>query len=238
MTTEADIPDELEQLPNEVAQDHLKAIVYHIDQGMLSRRDIEFLKTKSVAHLNKLNRSEDKEYLNLGQGMTAYSKILDTGITAQEALEYVAECYGKDSAWVDEVKNNNYLHAKEVVKGHTEHPIQQAMKKDGTLRVKALAKVKTPNQQLRELHSQRKLHATLNALKEDNLKLDNKVGDLEATAVITESNVDLVMFTLDLEQLSTKDKASKLKARGLTQKKIAEYLGVTTRTLRRWWDEL
>lgn len=225
--------------PDEILNQHLDGIIYHIEQGMFSRRDLEYLHKKTITKLNEtLDDGTPKNYLNLDQGKTAYSKILDTGITAQEALEYVASCYGKDKDWVEEVKNNNYLHAKEVVKSHTDHPVQKAMVKDGTFRAKALSYSKTPNHQLRELHSQRKLHSTLNELKGTTNLLSDKVDDLEVQTVIADVNINTVLDLLGIDHLTSKEKASKLKAKGITQKKISEYLGVSLKTIKRWWGSL
>lgn len=228
-----------EESPEEVRQQHLEGIIYHIEQGMFSRRDLEFINKKAVRKLNEtLDDGTPKEYLNFDQGSTAYSKILETGITAQEALEYVAECFGKDQDWVQEVINNNYLHAKAVVKQHKDHPVQQAMIKDGTMRTKALTSSKTPNHQLRELHSQRKLHSTLNNLKGTTDLLSGKVEDLEVHTTITDIHIDKVMDLLGVEGITSREKASKLKAKGVSQKRISEYLEIPIRTLKRWWNKL
>ena len=227
------------ETPEEILQQHLAGIEYHIEQGMFSRRDLERLNKLAIRKLNEtLTDGTKKEYLNLEQGTTAYSRILDTGITAQEALEYVAECYGKDSDWINEVKDNNYLHAKAVVVEHRDHPVQKAMVKDGTLRTKALKTSKTPNHQLRELHSQRKLHTTLNELKENDRVLNSKVEGLEVQTVVMDTNLDTVMDLLGIDSLTAKEKASKLKAKGITQKKISDYLGVGIATIKRWWPNL
>lgn len=225
--------------PEEILAQHLDGLIYHIEQGMFSRRHLEYLNKKVLTKLNEtLDDGTPKNYLDFDQGKTAYSKILDTGITAQEALEYVADCYGKDKDWVEEVKENNYLHAKAVVKSHKDHPVQKAMVKDGTFRTKALTVSKTPNHQLRELHSQRKLHSTLNELKGTTDLLTDKVDDLEVQTVIADVNMNTVLDLLGIDHLTAKEKASKLKAKGITQKKISEYLGVNLKTVKRWWGSL
>ena len=227
------------ETPEEILQQHLAGIEYHIEQGMFSRQDLERLNKLAVRKLNEtLADGTKKEYLNLEQGTEAYSKILDTGITAQEALEYVAQCYGKDEEWIREVKDNNYLHAKTVVAHHKDHPVQKAMLKDGSMRTKALRSSKTPNHQLRELHAQRKLHATLTELKTNAESLTDEVEGLKAQTTITDVNVDIVLDLLGLDHLTNKDKASKLKAKGITQKKVAEYLDVPFRTIKSWWPKL
>jgi Trp operon repressor len=206
---------------------------------MFSRKDLERLNRLAVRKLNEVtDDGTPKSYLNFDEGITAYSRILETGITAQQALEYVAECYGKDSEWVNEVKNSNYLHARHTVKEHKHHPIQKAMLKDGSMRTKALTNSRTPNQQLRELHSQRKLHTTLQALKEKDLHLEGKVEALEVQSVVTDTNLETVMDLLGVDKLTNKEKASKLKAKGITQKKISDYLCVGIATIKRWWPTL
>lgn len=231
--------DNEEELPEEIVQQYLEGLSYHIEQGMFSRKHLEYINKKAITKLNEvMDDGTPKNYLDKEQGVTAYSKILDTGITAQEALEYVALCYGKDKEWVEEVKNNNYLHAKEVYKDHKDHPVQKAMLKDGTMRSKALKCSRTPNEQLRELHSQRKLHSTLTSLTLDNKQIHSELDTLKAKTIITESNLDVVMSTLDLDQLSLQEKASKLKYAGLTQSKISDHLGVHISTIKRWWESL
>lgn len=227
------------ETPEEVLQQYLDGIEYHIEQGMVSRSFLEKLNKLSVRKLNEtLADGTKKEYLNLEQGTEAYSKILDTGITAQEALEYVAQCYGKDAEWVDEVKKNNYLHASKVVSYHKDHPVQKAMIKDGSMRTKALKSSKTPNHQLRELHAQRKLHATLSELKENDSILTSKIEGLEVQTVVMDTNLDTVMDLMGIEKLTAKEKASKLKVKGITQKCISDYLQVSLPTIKRWWPNL
>ena len=168
-----------EELPEEIVQQHLDGIIYHIEQGVFSRKHLEYINKKAITKLNEvMDDGTPKNYLGKEQGITAYSKILDTGIPAQEALEYVALCYGKDKDWVEEVKNNNYLHTKEVYKEHKDHPVQKAMLKDGTMRPKALKYSRTPNEQLRELHSQRKLHSSLSNLTADNEQIHSELDTL------------------------------------------------------------
>lgn len=181
---------------------------------------------------------DSKEYLDLDQGIKAYSKILDTGITAQEALEYVAECYGKDTEWVEEVKKNNYLHATEVFYAHNDHKVQKAMKKDGSLRPKSLKDNPTPNHQLRELHEQRKLHQTLNELKEDSSKLKRDNTKLEANVIHIQTDLDKVKNDLNIGGLCDKEVAAKLKKAGIPQKVIADHLGINIRTVKRWWNDI
>lgn len=228
-----------EETKEEVINNYLHGFDYHIGLGILSRKDIESFKKKLGTLFNKkMDDGTPREYINYDQGAKAYSKILETGITAQEALEYVALYYGKDKEWVEEVKNNNYLHAKSVFTAHKEHEVQKAMTKDGTLRPKALKYSRTPNDQLRELHSQRKLHTTLNTLKGEQKELSSDVEELKVQSLIADSNIDVLMSTLEINPMSTKEKASKLKQAGFSQSKISYHLGIHINTIKRWWKTI
>lgn len=231
--------DDFEELPEEIVQQHIDGLVYHIEQGLFSRKHLEFLNKKAIAKLNEvLDDGTPKEYLNLTEGSIAYSQVLDKEATALEALQYVADYFGKDDEWVKEIKDKSYFHAREVVELHNDHPVQKAMVKDGSMRKKALTKAPTPNYQLRELHSQRKLHSTLNSLKAKTKELSDKVEDLSVQTVISDTHLDKVMEILGVEELTNKEKASKLKANKITQKKISEYLDIPLRTVKRWWPTL
>jgi DNA-binding CsgD family transcriptional regulator len=53
-----------------------------------------------------------------------------------------------------------------------------------------------------------------------------------------DTNLDTVMDLMGIEKLTAKEKASKLKAKGITQKCIADYVQVSLPTIKRWWPNL
>lgn len=175
---------------------------------------------------------EPKNYLAFNEGVKAYSKVLDTDSTAEEALEYVAEFYGKDKAWVDEIKNRSYLHAKEVVISHENHPVQKAMVKDGTFS-SHIKSGKTPNQHLRELKKSKDLHTTINDLKASKHKHQEEISDLRIKTTTLEKDVNVVMSQLSIETDTLSEKISYLRSKGFTIKEISKGLGVSVRTLNR-----
>lgn len=229
-------------LPEEVVQDYLQGITYHIKQGMFDRKALDYLHKRAVKVYNSVmaeSSENSKNYLDYDQGVKAYSKILDSGVTAQEALEYVALCYGKDQDWVEEVKGNNYLYAKDVFYAHKDHTVQKAMAKNGTLRPKALKSSKTPNHQLRELHSQRKLHSNITKLKQEQEELKEKLTDVTTTSILNATDINTISTELNIQLSSPKQQVMALKSTGLyTQKQISEQLGIPLPTIKRWWKSL
>ena len=174
----------------------------------------------------------DRQYVNLDQGSAAYCKVLDTGITAEEALQYVAEVYGKDDEWVKEVKHNNYLHAKTVTDQFDHHPVQKEMLSEGTMDKKPLRDAKTVNNQLTTLHKQRKVHSKLKTL-------EQQLDDTIISTVKNSTDINTIAKELGISLSSQQEQAKALKATGrFTQKQISEHLGVTLRTLKRWWKDI
>lgn len=236
MADEIEYDWDLDESPDERTQGYIDAILWDIAHGKMGRRNTERIKIAITKGCNQLVKDDSKRYLTKDEGRLAYSKVLQDDQTAQQALEQVADFYGKDRAWIDEVKNSNYFHSRTVTEEYDTHPIQKAMKKDGTFSVE-IPKSKTPNQQLRRLQGSKKLHNRLNELSEARDILEVKVEGLEAKVAINESNIDNTMLSIGLTPMSNKDKALKLKASGFKQTFVASYLGVDTRTVRRWWKE-
>ena len=174
----------------------------------------------------------NKQYVNLAQGSTAYCKVLDTGITAEEALVYVAEVYGKDEDWVNEVKHNNYLHAKTVTDQFDNHPVQKEMLAEGTMHKKPLRDATTVNNQLTTLRKQRSLHTKISTLKE-------QMDDTFLSTVKNTTDISAIAKEMGIALSSQKEQAKALKATGrFTQKQISHHIGVDIRTIKRWWKEI
>lgn len=227
--------DDLEPLPNEVVQDHILALAYHVDQGYITRRDAEHIYSRLLSRINKVNNTEGEikaKYLGKEEGSKAYVEVLINDKSAQEALEYVAAFYGKDQDWVNEVKSNRYFHARAVVKDHDDQPIQKAMRKDGTFS-KYIKTGKTPNQHLRELERSKRLHNTLNNLKDTTNKQQGDITDLKVKTSVLEKDVSIVMGSLSIEQPTLKDKVIYLRTKGFTVKEISTALNVSVSTINR-----
>lgn len=205
----------------------------------LQRKDLEAAITclKAGYRQNHIPNDTQPEYLEFHEGCKAYRIVLEDGFTARQALKAVAEELDKDDEWVENIINKRFYYAKDIVRQHNHHPVQKAMIADGSMRKKALTKADTPNSQLRELHEQRKLHTTLNDLKQQVASLQD-TGEIQQAKIIkVEQEVGNIKKELNLPNLPDKDVAYLMKQAGLSQKVIAESLGVSLRTVRRWCKE-
>lgn len=178
------------------------------------------------------------EYASFEFGMTAYRYILDNGGTHQEAMEYAREVHNMTTTLLDEVKHNPYFHSKEVVMEHDSHPEQIAMLLDKTMDKAALKGSHTVNQQLKRLSTSKGIHDTLEGLKKTDAEQQVEIDYLKGQSVTQDADLRILREINNIPEQSPKDKAKLLKDAGISQKKIAEFLGKDTRTIRRWWKDL
>lgn len=222
--------EELKDSNQKARQERYELYQRQYEEGILNRKELEgdIIRYRRLVHAPDPN----KQYVNLDQGSTAYCKVLDTGITAEEALEYVAAVYGKDSEWVNEVKHNNYFHAKTVTNQFDNHPVQKEMLSEGIMDKKPLRDAKTVNNHLNTLHKQRKVYKRLKDLEQ---QLDNTT----ISTVINSTDITTIAKELGVSLSSQQEQVRALKVTGMfTQKQISEHLGIALRTLKRWWKDL
>jgi hypothetical protein len=222
--------EELKERSLKARQERDEVYQRQYEEGVLSRKELEgdILRYRRLVHTPDPN----KQYVNVDQGSTAYCKILDAGITAEEALQYVAEVYRKDDDWVKEVKHNNYFHAKYVTDQFDSHPVQKEMLSEGTMDKKPLRDAKTVNNHLNTLHKQRKVHKRLK-------DLEQQLDDTTVSTVLNATDITTIAKGLGVSLSSQQEQAKALKANGrFTQKQISEHLNIPLRTLKRWWKDL
>ncbi len=219
--------------PRDIINEHLQALYYHIDQGLVPRSSLEYLKSKSTDYLNKTYPSANKERLGLADGISAYRLVLEDDVSAQVALEMIAEYWGWDKSWAEEIKNGKFYHAKEIVNYHKDHPIQEAMDKNGVLHKGILKTSKTPNQQLRNLHKQKKHHNVLEDMKKKTSEHLELISNLQVKTTIMSGDIDHVMEKLATNGMDIKSKVLLLTKEGFTGKQINHALGISLSTIRR-----
>lgn len=190
------------------------------------------------------NKLSPKIYINKGETYTAYGHVLDTGDRAIPTLEYVAELYGKDDDWIDQVKKNP-VHAdilRSAIRDFEKHPTAQLMKD------KDLA---TPAHK-RSLKASQSVSAMLNALS-DNVrvarrveKLEREVDELKSVVILLAeqgerheeriSNAESDIQMLNKNQL--KEKALQLHKAGYNYKQIGEALNKHHQTISNWIKDM
>lgn len=179
-----------------------------------------------------------KERITPEMGLCAYTYILDTGASAEEALIYAANIHGKTEDFVDYAKNLDHYPARQVYESANDHEQQKKMKRNGTLRTKTLTSAKTANKQLRELRDNKKVSDTLEELLENDKSLQEQVDNLTTNTNSIELDINYLKNELNLSGMSKQDKAKRLKELGHTQKQIAECLEVGLSTIKRWWSKI
>lgn len=213
-----------------------------IREGVVDIKDVYGLTDKMIAESVKRHRESDdytpKEYVGLAFATTAYEYILDHGGSKEDAFEYAMEVHDKTEEWMRAVKNRKYYYAREVVNKHDNHPIQKAMLREDIMDRNALTTAGTINQQIGKLSKKRKLYDILNDLRNQVDEHERKIDLLTAKDVAKETYIKELREYTGLKDEDPKTMASQMKAMGCTQKTIAEVVGRTERTIRRWWSEL
>lgn len=251
MKKQSDIDNIVEQLKGESFELHeVVDRLLHL-QGC----NVDMKKAFAISNMvagkarDNLTSQEDyvqKEYISYELQFAAYTYILDCGATPEEALMYSTSLdlpngvpEGIDpKEFIQEVKNRKSYHNKKVVQAADDHEEQKKMKENGTLCKKILKEASSANAQLRALHKQKTLSDTLEGLKEQSELQENKISNLEAKTSSTELDIKYLHEMQGLEGIPPKEKAAKLKADGHTQKVIAEALGISLPTVKRWWKSL
>lgn len=212
-----------------------------LEEGRLTLQDMYGLSKEA----KKIHTQEDypsKKYLHYEDAYNAYTHILDTGASPQEALAYVIEYFVHPDCtleeYIDKIKNNTVWGIKNIVKEHDDHPKQKQMIKNGTLDRKSINKCRTPNEQLGNLHRSVQLDNKLQSLEEDNIQLKQDIKTLEASDTVKTSEIEELYKVNNLELMSPKDKASLLKSKGFNRSEISKYIGVSYATIKRWWKEI
>ena len=177
-----------------------------------------------------------KEYVGKEVGSTAYFKILDDVVTnAIDALKQAAEEHNKPDGWAEEVKNQKFYYAREVVVEADTHPKQKQMKRNKTMDRNSLTTSTTINQQLTRLKRQKDLSDVLDGLKGETTVLKEEVEGLKALTGDIGTDTDNLYEQLNISKLSKKEKASRMKAKGISQSAISRQLGIGIATVKRWW---
>ena len=179
-----------------------------------------------------------KEYVGYKFALTAYEYILDNGGSREEALEHSRIIHEKTIEWINDVKNRPYFYTKRVVKTFDTHEEQKLMLSNGTMDKSALMQKQSINQQLGRLSRYKQISDTLEELKENDSQQKQAIGSLEDTVVSHEMDIDRLKEVNQLSEMSPKDKAIKLKAKGYTQKSISKMVGKSERTVRNWWKDI
>jgi len=221
---------EFDELNEKYWEEYQRILGREIDRSSYEIAKLQ-LATKGRKKLPNTPDTPCKEIIEFPEALQAYSYVLENNSSAKEALEYVAEFFGKEDGWIDEVKNNRYPSAKDVVKSHDDHPVQKDMKKKDTMDRNSLTQASTPNMQLNKLSKYRTIYQRLDSLEDSDADKQKRITLLEAKQIIWEE--DISRAHSGTGALALPDKVSLLKTAGYTDAVCAEVLDVSERTVRR-----
>lgn len=215
----------------------------------MSRAEFELFKKQLDFQYRRL-QPQDQEYkprMNPEMVYEAYRKVLE-GMSVDEAFEVLGEICNTTQEFITEAKNNRYLGpqgAKKVVKMADFLEKQKEMKLKKTFDPKGIKKTITPNATLTKLHRDLSLHQRLlelerqvEALGVKDAELEAEIGKLKGEVVIHDEEIQVLNKTVGLSGFTDKQKAAILKSRGLTQQQVADTVGKSLSTVKRWWPKL
>lgn len=173
-----------------------------------------------------------KERANKYETRDAYTKVLETGDKANEALLHVEKLHDKPDGWKDSVKHSpvpkNFIDYS--INYHTDHAISKLMRSEGILNKdgkRALKSASTLSSFLNTLSNQVNLTHEV-------LSLKSAVRELASHAIETNQRLDA------LEEITevSKEKALQLIKKGYNNTYISKLTGKHRNTIARWRKEL
>lgn len=206
----------------------------------VSDKEMLLLYSRGQKQVYKNMQNPDKEYLPKGVTHSGYGHILDNAvigelITADQALEFVAERYGYDQEWIDSVKHHKLIYIKDVVSSHENHEIIKAMRKDKSYDGSALKKSDTGYQLLSRESQQVGNHLAKKRLAEVEQELSITKDTVNALTENSEREYKTSSILTNMD-LSQQDKIVQLKELGYTQERVGQMLRISTRTVKRYWN--
>lgn len=177
---------------------------------------------------NRQVYADAEQHLTWSIADTAYELILAHNLCAKDALILAAKRHEADIERVlGEKSRKTGKMSGSIVKANDEHPVQVDMQKRGKFNRQSLKNANNVWQLLNLLKDFRQAYEEL-------LTLEERVDSLEDEQIILKAEVELLKENTGIEGLSDADKAKVLRDSGRTLKQVAEYLGVTERTIKRW----
>lgn len=199
-------------------RERLELTQRQIEQGVYSIAEAEVDRILfRRAFLAQHPPSERKVYINADEASIAYERILDSNCSVDEALLYVEQLLQREQGWGKRVRHSNYLFARKVVGRFDNHLVQRAMKNNKTFDRKRLTSANTVSKQLSALSRMRGVHESILNLQKENSDLKEMLRGMCSEKPLTDA-----------------ERAIRMYLSGLKTKQIAESLGVTDRTVRRW----
>jgi DNA-binding NarL/FixJ family response regulator len=184
---------------------------------------------------------KDKQYMKKEEVSTAYKHALDSDSpTVDACFDEVKTVHLVTDEYLEEVRSNPiYSHMVDsIVDENVSHPQVRSMRDNKVLQLRLHKKASTPNQLITDITSKRTVNDRLKALEQEVTDLKCKVDSVSVSQDNTEMGVERLLEYVELPKDHNKTKAIALKQKGHKIKNIAEVLGVTERTVKRWTQKI
>jgi len=231
--------DDYDEYEKEMAIAYLEAI----RTGDRTRYEKAVRDGREVANNRKmLNEVEagtykDKQYMKKEEVTTAYKHALDADSpTVETCFEEVKIVHSVTDEYLDEARSNPiYSHIVDsIVDENVSHPQIRSMRDNKVLQLRLHKKASTPNQLITDITSKRTVNDRLKALEQEVTDLKLRVDTVSTSQEITDINMDRVLDVIELPPDHNKSVAVALRQKGHKVKNIAQALGVSVSTVKRW----
>lgn len=219
----------------------MEVLRYKVEQEDIPFHKIEhgnrYLKSSKI---NKVNEGKDvspRKYADLEMGVQSFLNVLENDLLYQDALDDAAISLGRGQEYATETKHSPYRYSKDVVKAHKDNATLKDIKDTVRLRDIDITKSSTLWQLINLLSRKKELYDQFIELVELVERQGNDIETLKAENSLQDADINTLKEMVGVEDLPNKDKAYILFSKNIKTPQIAEKLGVSARTVRRWKKE-
>lgn len=215
-----------DELTDEEIVDLYLASIYHkVSSGEMTIGQVKGL-NKTVETISRTayrERSDykPKEYVSREFTDDCYRTILEGCEDYRSVLLSVSKKHDKSEEWLKGVRHERIFHAKDVVDSYDDHPKQVDMSHRKVINKNHLKSSNSVVQLVKTLEGYRNIY-------------DYLVSMEERLAALESDNETIKVDVNNLKRDSKIEKAKKMDNVGMDKKMIAEKLGVSVKTIRRW----
>lgn len=184
---------------------------------------------------------KEKQYMKEEEVTTAYKHALDADSpTVETCFEEVKVVHSVTDEYLDEARSNPiYSHiVNSIVDENVSHPQIRSMRENKVLQLKLHKKASTPYQLITDITSKRTVNDRLKALEQEVLDLKLRVDSVSTSQEVTDINMERVLDVIELPPDHNKSVAITLRQKGHKVKNIAQALGVSVSTVKRWLQKI
>lgn len=158
-------------------------------------------------------------------------------ISAKQALMHAAELHKADieAVLAEKTRQSGKL-STSLIKDHDDNPVQKDMVKSGTFNRQALKNSNNLWQLLRTLSTFKFLYDEIKRLERKINDTSNEQKIIKADLAMAQADIVKLKEHTNMPELTDKERVRILKEMGYEQKLVAEIVGKSLSTIKRWWN--